>query len=206
MSCIFPAVTAAGDGGCDDVGGAIAEDAPPQSPSVSWRHNYDRSSFMFQSSYIPDDLNGSGSTTGEDATADANNDQKHHDTLVSKPGGLVARGSSSNLYSSYSSSSGGSTPQKNNLHLDSTTENNFKQNRVVGFRDELSVHAEETTSNCGDDSTWHGFKIIVPSQSTKRSGRTTTSEQDCVHSRTGLSTITFESAFFSLFLFIGKLV
>lgn len=191
------------------VEGAIAEDAPPASFSRGgddWRHNYNRSSFMFQSSYLPDDFTELSSASGDNDTA-ADDDNKKN---ASKRTGLVARGTSKinvdnnkNGGSGSFDSSSGSTPRKSNQQVLSSSSSS-KQRLVVGFRDELSVYAEETASNGGDDSTWRGFKIVVPAPSSssqeQKQGQGTAEPWDGMHSRTGLSTITFESTLLNIVL------
>jgi len=163
----------------DPEGGVIAEDAPPPS-FFQQTTSYDRSSFMFQSSYLPDDFTASGSTTGDTVDGNETTVKSQQDTTLSPE----------EQQGSHSSS--GSTPKKNNKRTG--------KHRMVGFKDELSVYAEETNDD-GEDSTWRGFRIVVPNSPQKPGqGTVENCNQSGVHSRAGLSTITFESNFLSIFL------
>jgi len=160
-----------------EVVGAIAEETPH--PRREARQGaFDRSSFMFQSTYLPDDcthFTASRSKGGDDSV------NGKPDPQTNKKGGGEPVGD----YSRSSGSTKSISRIQSSKHL------------RVGFSDELSVHAVKSagSSQQGDDSTWRGFRILVPTCFLPKAGQKSVEEHgDATQSRAGLSTVTFEQS------------
>ena len=157
-----------------EVVGAIAEETPPPRREAR-QGTFDRSSFMFQSTYLPDDF--THFTAPRSAAGD--------DSAIGTPDPMNKKG--------------GGDPVGDHPRISGSKKSRSRTQSKplrVGFRDEVSVHAVKSagSSQQGDDSTWRGFRILVPTCFLPRAGQKSVEHGDATQSRAGLSTVTFEQS------------